>query len=355
VSTNRPARKQIRPLLRKAIWLYLLIPIAVAWFSVSEYRAQFGPEPSSKQEIWGQFGDFLGGVVNPVVGLITIVLLIMTLRSQQIELREQRDQIAKQGFEQTFNTWLNSYRSAVHQVYFERIGKDNTTGFSGVRALHELLVVSEQERAHYSKERSEYKISLDPSAFLNGEKTGSKDRIRISLAAAFKKNVAYFLRNRPLTKHGWKWWRQTYDSNELYIGMLLRTLYTLIRWIDDHDAITWQQKWDYVSIVRARLSTPELIILFFNHHEVRGKNFTAYVERYALLDNLPERSHFFVDIARQAGTHRFTDASFQSTIARKRLLETGPIRSIAEQRRRDEAGQPSSPVQDGSSPTSVAK
>ncbi|PJI54542.1 hypothetical protein CTI14_14185 [Methylobacterium radiotolerans] len=227
------------------------------------------------------------------------MLLIMTLRSQQKELREQRDQIAKQAFEQTLNTWLNSYRSAVHQVSFERVGTDGKTQFSGIRALHEMLVVSNQEQADHLKTRDDFAITLGATALraLEGFASESKT-VRIPIHASFKENVARLLKNRPLTKQGWKWWRQTYDNNEMYIGMLLRTLYTLIRWIDDHDAITWQQKWDYVSIVRARLSTPELIILFFNH-EIRGKNFTDYVERYALLDNLPEQSHVFVDIARK--------------------------------------------------------
>lgn len=54
------------------------------------YRDQFGTSRSSDPATWGQFGDFLGGVINPMVGLITIVLLLATLRSQRAQLDQEK-------------------------------------------------------------------------------------------------------------------------------------------------------------------------------------------------------------------------------------------------------------------------
>jgi hypothetical protein len=322
--------------LRWVPWLAVSLPFIVAGGAIWKYARHFGTELASKQETWGQFGDYLGGVVNPVVGLVSIGFLLFTLRSQQTELREQREQIAKQGFEQTLNTWLNSYRDAVHQVYFDRATLSEPVRFSGIRAIHEMLLVEMEDKETPSeflvKKAAQHLQSirkLSESPEFHTRQKNAPPHLR-------KDVISELLRRRPLTRSGWHWWRRVYADNEMYFGMLLRTLYTLIRWIDDHKAITWEQKWDYVSIVRARLSTPELVMLFFNHTDARGKRFTAYVERYALLDNLPEQSHYFVDIARAAGAHRFDEASFSSDIARRNLLSASRPTSISEQRRRDE-------------------
>lgn len=48
------------------------------------YGIRFAHEGlSSTQEHWGQFGDFVGGVVNPLLGVLTIWLLLKTLGEQQ--------------------------------------------------------------------------------------------------------------------------------------------------------------------------------------------------------------------------------------------------------------------------------
>ncbi|MDY6488447.1 hypothetical protein [Acinetobacter faecalis] len=39
---------------------------------------------SSSQEVWGQFGDFLGGVINPILSFITILLLLESIKCQNV-------------------------------------------------------------------------------------------------------------------------------------------------------------------------------------------------------------------------------------------------------------------------------
>ncbi len=46
---------------------------------------------------WGEFGDFIGGVINPTIGLITIWLLVNTLKQEktshdeQVKLNEEKN------------------------------------------------------------------------------------------------------------------------------------------------------------------------------------------------------------------------------------------------------------------------
>jgi len=64
--------------------------------AVIAYFIAFRQHPVGGPEEWGQLGDYLGGVINPVVGIVTVVLVIMTLRTTRQEAREARAQIAEQ-------------------------------------------------------------------------------------------------------------------------------------------------------------------------------------------------------------------------------------------------------------------
>ncbi|KJS23183.1 MAG: hypothetical protein VR76_14785 [Pseudomonas sp. BRH_c35] len=56
----------------------------------SLYLIKFHNHLSNSQEVWGQFGDFMGGTLNPILGFITILILLSTMKIQRKELYEQR-------------------------------------------------------------------------------------------------------------------------------------------------------------------------------------------------------------------------------------------------------------------------
>lgn len=45
------------------------------------------------QEVYGQFGDFIGGTINPILGFGTIVLLIWSIQIQMKELKDSRKEL----------------------------------------------------------------------------------------------------------------------------------------------------------------------------------------------------------------------------------------------------------------------
>lgn len=64
-----------------------LIPMLIWWFSMGLYQ---GYDLSFKNEDWGAFGSFFGGVLSPLFGLISIVFLYISIQkndnNHQIEL-----------------------------------------------------------------------------------------------------------------------------------------------------------------------------------------------------------------------------------------------------------------------------
>jgi hypothetical protein len=100
-------------------------------------------------EKWGQFGDFLGGLLNPIVGLATIYLILINVRLQKRELslalREMKNSnkaleaqnaaIEIQNFQNTFFNWVSSYREVLNDANFQTRGRD-IFGASALRALY---------------------------------------------------------------------------------------------------------------------------------------------------------------------------------------------------------------------------
>lgn len=77
-----------------------------------------------------------------------------------------------------------------------------------------------------------------------------------------------------------------YSKHQHEIGHYFRTLYHIIKFVDG-SAISNKKK--YVSLVRAQLSAHEHLLLFYNCLGKHGiQKFKPLVERYALLENLPQ-------------------------------------------------------------------
>ncbi|MFL9596728.1 hypothetical protein [Aeromonas veronii] len=69
--------------------------IAIAW---AAYYINFGIDSniSQKTDVWGQFGDYLGGVLNPILSFISIYLLINSLSLQHQANASLVDEIKRQ-------------------------------------------------------------------------------------------------------------------------------------------------------------------------------------------------------------------------------------------------------------------
>jgi uncharacterized membrane protein len=52
-------------------------------------------------EKWGAFGDFIGGIFNPIFSIISILLILITLIQQQVSLKQTRQQIEQSFCEMT--------------------------------------------------------------------------------------------------------------------------------------------------------------------------------------------------------------------------------------------------------------
>jgi hypothetical protein len=93
MNNHDPAHQHTSTLLRLPRWLRnILFGAIFAWaLTTALYVFRFHDELSSKQDVWGQFGDFLGGTLNPMFAFMTFIALLYTivLQGEQVRHAEQ--------------------------------------------------------------------------------------------------------------------------------------------------------------------------------------------------------------------------------------------------------------------------
>lgn len=52
-------------------------------YTIKTSAFDFSDEAAAR---WGQFGDYMGGVLNPIIGLFTLFLVLLSIRIQRKEM-----------------------------------------------------------------------------------------------------------------------------------------------------------------------------------------------------------------------------------------------------------------------------
>lgn len=103
----------------------------------SMYVANFSPHLSQSQEKWGQFGDYFGGILNPLLSFCALLGLLLTLRSQQQESYRAELRHEAMMFDTRLFQLLSLSHDAVASIKFVRqglMGQPNTD-YEGHRAV----------------------------------------------------------------------------------------------------------------------------------------------------------------------------------------------------------------------------
>lgn len=137
--------------------LFLIVAVLFNYFS------KFSGVVSSEQEVWGQFGDYFGGVLNPMLSFCALLGLLVTLRGQQEEGEKVEERHRQQTFDSRLFQLLSLSHEAVSAIKFVRPGllndREEYEGHRGVAyALNRL-----QEDYLYEVDRSSVSMYKDLS------------------------------------------------------------------------------------------------------------------------------------------------------------------------------------------------
>lgn len=241
----------------------------------------------------GRIADYFGGTLGPLLSFLSLIALLATLYVQGHELKLSREElklsreelaksanalssqnstIERQRFEQTFFSWLGTYRQMVEEIYLTD-GYDGSLTATGRKGLRDISTGLDST----IKSSTQLVMSADCFDGRTIKREGYAQAARIIQEA----------------------WEKTYLNYESQLGGLFRTLFGLIRWVDQSN-LSHAEKWFYISIIRAQLSSDELKLLFFTGITDKGRKFGILANKYALFDNFDLSKQPYANIMRES-------------------------------------------------------
>jgi hypothetical protein len=212
---------------------------------------------------YNDLGTFVGGISTPILSVSAFILLYLTYKSQKEELRESRllltqqtASIKKQQFENTFFNLLNQHNTIVNSIDIVKRERKNIMGGATTKEKYEFDIVTIHGRDCF---KFFYKqLTID---YKNVTQYYDLERIESAYDGFF----------------------QEYQND---VSHYFRFLYNMIKVVDNSDIA---DKKTYTNIVRAQLSSHELLLLFYNCLTTGyGRElFKPLIEKYQLLKNMP--------------------------------------------------------------------
>jgi hypothetical protein len=241
-------------------WWLLLVPATFTLAAITTYAIVFRSLSATENPAaWGAFGDFIGGLMNPLVSVLTLFVAISVWRLQKAELELTRGEMAatkeamedqartseQQRREQRFFDLLNLYKETVNTIEYRQTLASRTTQnvitSNGKQALGALInqttvraiVVDVQETSPYPS-----RPEIDSST--------------------------QFL--------------------ALHLGQYFRVVFRLLQ---EAERMLSSEHFRYVKLFRAQLSRNEIALLTFNLlYNLEGKGMESLVCQYGLLKHL---------------------------------------------------------------------
>ena len=220
----------------------------------------------------GVFGDFLGGVLNPILTFLTLFGLIITIVIQRQELKLARveyektaEALSTQAVETTFFNILDLHHQIVNNIRVD-LDELQEKGLGTVFTEEVFKKLSNVSVSSVFEGRAAFEGILN---FLTSKTTNPDEVIER--------------------------YRYLQIQNNHVLGHYFRNLYQALKVIDGYDEkiISNKDKQKYTSIIRAQLSTKELALLFINCLEgiCDSGQFKNLIIKYQMLEHLPIKIH----------------------------------------------------------------
>ncbi|MGY2293493.1 hypothetical protein ACW9H6_27555 [Pseudomonas sp. SDO528_S397] len=179
VKKKAPLRVLEEPYVINVFMLFVsLAAVLIIVLVFYAYIEMFGTLRQVNREGWGQFGDFIGGLTNPLLSFLGLLVLLNTFSMQLRDskrtsesIRRQLEVSEKEKFENTFFKLVD--RLDAYSEGFLRVADDK--GVLHVQVLRNLLKVDQVELNKLS-----WKEGLEKSQALTAEVV-SRDLDRLSL------------------------------------------------------------------------------------------------------------------------------------------------------------------------------
>lgn len=245
-------KKQTTPLVMLGIFALIAI-ILILWLNWYFLHDRIAHDSLNDR---GTFGDMFGFSTALFSGL-AFAGIILTIWMQKEELSLQRRELSdtREVLKNQANQLEQQSRTLIAQ-------KDENTFFQLLK-LHNDIVEN-------------IKIDLSPTSSVTGKKALER------ISAVMTHNIVRGIKGKALDVEVMcDLYKEQYKINESILGHYFRLLYHIVKFVNFSQL---EDKKIYTNIVRAQLSQPELVLIYFNCMSSYGREkFKPLVEKYALL------------------------------------------------------------------------
>jgi hypothetical protein len=258
---NEQQRKELERLPNLLPWV---VGIAFVML-VSAYVWAFNQLPSRESPpAWGSFGDYVGGLLNPLVSTFTLIVAVKVWQQQKVELRQTKEALEEQAKtaeqqrrEQRFFDLLNLYQQALA-----------TLEVGGLRGRSAFI---------YQLRHEDASSPLYLFQIHGFEQYTKHFRVRDQRGMLTQKSAEEAVTVEQITT----FWERHSTSFDHYF----RTVFSILR---EAEPTLQSDHFRYVKLLRAQLSRDELVLLGFNAWlDSEGEKMSPYLEKYGLLKHVP--------------------------------------------------------------------
>lgn len=230
----------------------------------------------------GQWGDFFGGTLNPLLTFLTFVGLLYTIYLQQKELRLSRAELSLTREElKRSSDALESQNESLAQQRFEN------TLFSMIAVLNQIIekmdVVSSPGYGYEAKAYngrdcfSHFKSELERHYKFRSWSDDPIYEEQRDFDDPYE--LIEYPHDEDRIKQAYVFFHKEHRSD---LGHYFRVLYNIFRFIDESD----YKNPIYQKILRAQLSNQELFVIFYNCSSEFGLKFSSLASKFVIFDNL---------------------------------------------------------------------
>ncbi|MGE1094742.1 putative phage abortive infection protein [Pseudomonas zeae] len=264
--------------------MFYALCVVVALFFVDVWLV------NNHEGVAGIFGDFFGGVLNPILTFLTFLGLIVTIVVQRHDLRLSRVEYEKtaqalttQSVENTFFNTLDLHHKIADNIKFDLSLLDESAYREKLSGIKKFLMMGksfDNEQPWPLKD-----LTLDEPASAIATVTTVEGR------AAFDEILKYLARGAATPSQVLDRYSLLQNEHNHILGHYFRNLYQVLKLIDKYEEslVSAASKNKYASILRAQLSTKELALLFVNCLDGvcdKGR-FKNLLIKYKMFEHLP--------------------------------------------------------------------
>lgn len=223
---------------------------------------------SLNEEKVAQYGDFIGGVSGSVFTLVGVILFYVALKEQRIDFKTNQKAVELQ---------LKALNQQIKEFKAQRDELEST------RKIYEQQTKTMKNQQFDSNFYSLLDVYTSIKKSLNEEKDFFENLYEnLKSDIFFEEDETLYEFHKKIVKK----YENIFLIHRNNLSQYFKTIYRLLKMIDDCEHLTDEEKVFYSKILRSQVTNSELLILYYNYHSNFGMKVQSLVLKYDFLKHL---------------------------------------------------------------------